>query len=230
MNKDNLIELYYGEAKTLEEIGNLYGVTRERIRQIMEKFGLPRNTKRGGHPIPKWQDLDDYFEYIKNGGQENPSTLLKYAKNLKQLCQKCGSKKNLHIHHVNYPAECLDDIQILCSSCHLTYHKNGNNYKTQLQICDEYRKGKDGKELAEKYGVHFSLIYYFLHKWSIKTRPIFGRILLSPEERKNYASNYYQKNRDRLLIYKEEWYQQNKEEIKAKRRQRYWNKKLALVN
>ncbi|GAH41933.1 unnamed protein product, partial [marine sediment metagenome] len=133
-------------------------------------------------------------------------------------------------HHLRHPATSLNDIQILCASCHQTRHKKGNGLKIQLEICDKYIKGKNGKELAKEYNCHSTLIYHILHKWNIKTKPIFGRIILSPEERNQKKKAYYSENRDRLLAYKREHYQLNKEEIKAKRRQRYWNKKLALVN
>ena len=41
-----LLERYYKEERTLEEIGKEFGVTRERVRQWMEGYGLPRDPKR----------------------------------------------------------------------------------------------------------------------------------------------------------------------------------------
>ena len=42
----NEISKLYSQGKTLQEIGDVFGVCRERIRQVMEKHHLPRNTKR----------------------------------------------------------------------------------------------------------------------------------------------------------------------------------------
>ena len=41
-----LIKRYYKEEKTLDEIGKEFGVTRERVRQWMEEYQLPRDSKR----------------------------------------------------------------------------------------------------------------------------------------------------------------------------------------
>lgn len=40
--------MYYQEHMTLQQIGDKYGISRERVRQIMERYDIPRNTKRGG--------------------------------------------------------------------------------------------------------------------------------------------------------------------------------------
>jgi len=52
--KKDLEEMYYQQHLTLREIGEHYGVCRERIRQIMEEFGIKRDTnRRGGIPLKK---------------------------------------------------------------------------------------------------------------------------------------------------------------------------------
>ena len=38
-----LSNLYYVKDKSLQKIGDIYGVSRERVRQWMEEFHLPRN-------------------------------------------------------------------------------------------------------------------------------------------------------------------------------------------
>jgi len=43
--------MYYQKEMTLQQIGDVFGVTRERVRQVMEKYNLPRNTKRGGRRV-----------------------------------------------------------------------------------------------------------------------------------------------------------------------------------
>ena len=54
VGKKDLDRMYNKEHLTLREIGEHYGVCRERIRQIMVGFGLPPNPKRrGGIPLRK---------------------------------------------------------------------------------------------------------------------------------------------------------------------------------
>lgn len=228
LDRGILIKLYYTEQMSLNEIGKLYDVTRERVRQWMEREKLARRKigwnfkdRLGKY---KFSSPNEYFNYVRKTGKESYWTLRRFLHSRKNCCDECGSKTSLHEHHLKYPANSFKDVQLLCASCHLAKHRKGNGNKKQLEICTKYKNGQTTKELAKKYRVHRSLIYYFLHKWGI------NRIPLLPEERKNYTSNYYQKNRDRLLAYKEKWYQKNKEKIKAHRQQRYWNKKLALVN
>lgn len=229
--KENLIQLYYLNQMSLAAIGRIYGVTKERVRQWMEREGLGR--RKNGWKFksprePKFKSLTEYFAHAKKLGKEFKSSLLKFIN--KSKCEICGEKmKKLCIHHLHYPAYSINDIQILCYPCHVASHKHGNNNKTQAKICNEYLRGVSIGRLAIIYRTAESNIYYFLHKWGIKIRyqRTFG---LSPEERNQKKKAYYSENRDRLLAYKREYYQLNKEEIKARRRQRYWNKKLALVN
>ena len=44
--KKKISNLYYKQGKTLQEIGDFYGLSRQRIAQLMEGWGLPRNTQR----------------------------------------------------------------------------------------------------------------------------------------------------------------------------------------
>ena len=41
-DKTELTKLYIDEGMTLEEIGSIKGVSRERVRQVMEGFGIKR--------------------------------------------------------------------------------------------------------------------------------------------------------------------------------------------
>ncbi len=175
--EEKLIQLYYQGKKTLQEIANQHGVSRERVRQWMEKYSLPRHTKRSsiGKRWRKFGSLDEYFDYVKNGGKEAITTLYRLILPLKKQCEKCPSTENLHIHHLKYPAMSLKDIQILCCSCHNAKHHKGNGHKIQLEICDKYIKGKNGIELAKEYKITKGMIYHILHKWNIKTRPRFGK-------------------------------------------------------
>ena len=57
MTKQQLIEMYYEQEMTLQAIGDYFHVTRERVRQVMEKYNLPRNTKRGGRKV--WEGKNE---------------------------------------------------------------------------------------------------------------------------------------------------------------------------
>lgn len=180
MNKEELARLYYTEGKTLQEIGKIYDLSRERIRQIMESYNLPRDTKKGnilglGGPKTKFDSLDDYFSHVKKGGKESRWTLLKFFRPLKKGCEDCGSTINLHIHHLVYPGTLSAHIQILCASCHHSKHRKGTDIERQLEICRKYVVGKTGLQLAKEYNLHKNRIYQILRKWNIKTRPAFGR-------------------------------------------------------
>lgn len=173
MNKKQLEQLYYKEGKTLQQIGNIYGVTRERVRQIMERFGLPRyKSYRNfvGGSKSRFKTIDEYFRYIKSGGEESHNILSKFMVPLKKRCEYCNSIKNLQIHHVKYPAESLDDIKILCCPCHIAEHKKGIGINSQIEIGNKYINGKNGVELANEYNVSRGLIYCILRKRKIPRR------------------------------------------------------------
>ena len=57
IKRESLIKLYYGEDETLQQIGDKYGVTRERIRQRMEQESLPRDSKRSNNKLTKKRDM-----------------------------------------------------------------------------------------------------------------------------------------------------------------------------
>ena len=167
--KEKLVKLYYQDNKTLQEIASQYNVSRERVRQWMERHNLPRHIKKIGRNI-KAESLEEYFEMVRNGKRENITLLLKFILLLKKQCAECPSTKNLHIHHLKYPALSFKDIQVLCCSCHITKHKSGNGYKTQFEICDKYIKGQNGVKLAEEYNTVPGNIYRILCKWNIDRR------------------------------------------------------------
>jgi len=166
-----LTKLYYDEDKRLQEIGDEYGVSRERVRQWMEKKHVPRirNRKHRHKPRP-YQSLDEYFQYVKCTGKENTIFLAKSLTLLKKQCEDCGSTKNLNVHHLKYPAIHINDVQLLCASCHHCKHRKGNGHKIQLEICNKYAKGQIGPQLAKAYNVTNSMVYHILRKWNILTR------------------------------------------------------------
>lgn len=46
-NKEELEKWYYDEEKTLAAIGQIMNVSKERVRQVMERMGLKRRTQKG---------------------------------------------------------------------------------------------------------------------------------------------------------------------------------------
>lgn len=105
IDADTLIRLYYTEGKTLQEIGKGYGVTRQRVKQVMEKFGIPCITKRSNpHPDNhmKYDTIDDYLAGHRVRGRGDTKVMRRFLD--RSRCSECGSTRNVDIHHINYPA------------------------------------------------------------------------------------------------------------------------------
>ena len=84
-NKEELERLY--ETLTLEEIGIKFGVSRERIRQVMEKFGIERRT-----PNP--------LKGSKHSKSESPDEIQDETPNLHNpVCPVCGGKGYRELEH-----------------------------------------------------------------------------------------------------------------------------------
>jgi len=159
-NAEQLRKLYYDEGLTLQEIGNSFGVTREYIRQLMERFGIPRDTKRVGRrgSSPHFQGLEDY---LIRGKQYN-ATIRKYLP--VTVCSECGATEKLQIHHIHYPAYSIDDIQILCRWCHWMKHYYKMTLVKQLDLYSLHLKGTPAKQLAQQYDISLDLVYKLIVK------------------------------------------------------------------
>ena len=173
-DKRTLNKLYHAEGKTLREIGTIYGVTRERIRQVMEEYSLSRNTKRASGGRKKGTFIyHSLHEYAKsNGKRQNTNVLRRFIK--PTVCSECGNTHNLHLHHIVYPATSLNDIQILCASCHSRKHKTGITFAQQLDIFNLYCMGTTTIELASEYNVSRNLIYLIITKIKNNARTLRG--------------------------------------------------------
>ena len=158
--------LYNKDKKTLQEIGDLYGVSRERIRQVMEEFGLARGSNRSTSERRRdkrvYRTLEEFLGRPDDRQTLTTPAFYKLIRNLH--CSECGRAKNIHIHHIIYPAIKLEDIQILCASCHYAKHRRGITYMKQIDIYNQYMAGETTIELAGKYQVNPNLIYAILRK------------------------------------------------------------------
>lgn len=162
-DKEELTELYYTQGKTLEEIGIEKGVTRERVRQCMEHYNIPRRPKKGGSrkSHPYFRSLEDYLSRSK--GSSSGYIKIFFPDNL--YCSECGSSKHIHIHHIIYPAKAINDLQILCSSCHKLKHNNKMTLIRQHDLFNDYKTGNyTYKSLALKYNIHLSLVSVIIRK------------------------------------------------------------------
>ncbi|MBA7579045.1 hypothetical protein ES708_20911 [subsurface metagenome] len=162
-DKEELTHLYWAEDKTLQQIGNLFGVTRERVKQVMERFSIPRKktwARQQHRPhTPHFTSLSDYLAR----GKDSNITMRRFLpKNIS--CAECGSREHFHIHHINYPARFLSDIQILCPACHRLKHKYGLTYVQQIDIYKSYTSGVPTKQLSEQYHCSRINIYKIISK------------------------------------------------------------------
>lgn len=175
-DKNKLYQLYIVEGKTLQEIGDAFGVTRERVRQKMESFGI----ERGYHKSPKWfrkrayQSLEEYLENAQNRNGDNSYILRRFIS--AGVCSECGrTDAKFHLHHIIYPISSINDIQILCPSCHAIKHRNGVTYASQIDLYNLYLMGIATKELAKKYKIKRITVYKIIEKIRRRGKGIQGQ-------------------------------------------------------
>ena len=165
LDKPTLYKLYYEEGKTLQDIGDAHNITRERVRQLMEKHELPR-LKRTPHRN-RYKTLDEYF--ANYGKRQNDAAtfvrLMEYTE-----CAECKSTTSLIAHHIKYlkairfPAKSIEDIQVLCRPCHQLKHNQGMTYKKQLLLFNEYKEGATCDELIQRFNISRPLVYLIIRK------------------------------------------------------------------
>jgi len=64
-------------------------------------------------------------------------------------CEKCGSGKKLHVHHLTYTSkgrEPLSDLQLLCEKCHHTVHGRTAETHTGPKREKKKRTKREGKK------------------------------------------------------------------------------------
>lgn len=164
-NKETLRNLYYTQGLNLRKIGERYGVTRERIRQVMEYYGIPRITSRVGGMEHKpykrrYKSAEDYIRF----GKGHPQVIRSYLDTTHLMCAECGSERNIHIHHIVYPAKSLEDIQFLCAVCHCLKHRKMISLARQIDLFNDYKKGMSYKKLMAKYDISKATVSIVLTK------------------------------------------------------------------
>jgi len=95
------LEILY-ETQTLEQIGQKFGVSRERIRQVMDKFGIKR---RASNPVkgskqPKIEYPDPTTEEIAKVCED--------IRNKKVTCSACGGKGYIEYEHGLIQSPCKE--------------------------------------------------------------------------------------------------------------------------
>ncbi len=154
LNKEHIDYLYNTRRLTLREIGRKYGVSYEWIRLLMKGWGISRRDE--------WRRLDysSVKDYINSGGNGSFDV---HKILMPTSCSRCGSDRNLHIHHKKYPAETEADFEVLCASCHIKLHNRGKyfglEYSKRLRIYEAYNEGITAKALALEYNISRSYIY-----------------------------------------------------------------------
>lgn len=159
----------------MQDIGNENGITKERVRQLMAKYNLPRLKRKPRHRSPppnKYETLDEYFAG-ENKRKKDTRALSRFLSYIE--CAECGSKINLHKHYIRYPALSLDDVQILCASCHRIKHRKGLTYEKQLLLHFDYSNGVSSKELAVKYCISRAFVYRIIKKIKMGHRTTRGK-------------------------------------------------------
>lgn len=164
--KAELAQLYNSGEKSLRDIAEIYNVSYERIRQVMEEFNIARNRKRKHkYSFFRYKSLEDYLANHQQCGKWDTCqyTIKKYLPS-NIFCSECGTTKSLIVHHIQYPARRIEDIQILCRSCHRIKHINGMTLAKQIELYDAYNSGVKRRKLTQRYNVSYSTVDKILHK------------------------------------------------------------------
>ena len=138
------------EGKTLASIGGIYGTSRQRIFQIL-------NSQPPAKYKPcNFSNLEEYLQFNTCKDFERGGMLRKFI--LTECCEECGSTRNLHIHHLKYPARMSKNLQVLCASCHHSKHRKNMTHLRRGELYRDYLSGVSRKQLKQIYGISQSVV------------------------------------------------------------------------
>ena len=102
---------YFWKVKTLQRVGNRYGLTRERVRQIMERLGLnARDIKKAIADFNTFNRIEKTYT----------------------MCRECGSDFRI--------SDKRKDGKELCRLCSNRYRAKNNNYSAQIKYYYQHLK------------------------------------------------------------------------------------------
>lgn len=163
--KEDLEKLYLEQNMNMAAIARLKGVTRERMRQIIRDLGIPskgHRVKLNQHRYRKYANIEAFFDNCGGLNTNKNGTFRQMLPPELLFCCECGSRRNVHIHHLVYPALSMSDIMLLCASCHKRQHVSNINHKVLLEIFFDRMQGLSYKDLGRKYQIPWHTIAYSL--------------------------------------------------------------------
>lgn len=150
-NREWLRHEYEDKFRSANEIAKQFGITEAGILYWLRKHNIPRREMlnirakkhwvlsgeqngmygRTGDKSPNWKNgctPDRQSFYISKEWKKACSAVYKRDK---AQCQKCGSKDNLHVHHIVTFANKelradIDNLILLCAKCHRFVHSKKN--------------------------------------------------------------------------------------------------------
>jgi len=158
--KSELEKLYTEEGRTLEEIGEMFGVSKQRVHQVVRGYELhkpPRQHKpRKSLRLRKYNSLDEYFAHSSIRKKDTSAVLRRLLLEERGAkCEVCSTaQKRLHVHHYVYPASKREDVVVLCYACHFSKHgRNILDPLVKLELYTEYLKGVSALVLSRHYQI-----------------------------------------------------------------------------
>lgn len=168
-DRDNdIVFAYRDQKKTLEEVGEIFNLTRERVRQILKERGVKRRKGSGIATYRKRACLDcgkvemmgsnkdrcDKCGYWKRKRKEGMGykarTVLKNA-GVEKKCFFCLSQQKIETHHIDTDRtnNNIENLVYLCRSCHhKIHHTIYPPYRTRIWKQMKEKIGLDARQIA----------------------------------------------------------------------------------
>lgn len=179
VDETQVYDLYHFQKKSLRTIGKEFGLSGERIRQLMKQWGYPR--RKGAAALKgrmKFSNLTEYLQYRR--GLEKGAvgrTFYRLVKPYMTRCEKCGRTKRLHVKFLRKSILKREDFVILCSHCLFAPIRKGIDGNKAQEIFRRYLAGERTKNLAKEFEISEIGIYKMLQREGILR-----------ERRKHYAN------------------------------------------